>query len=391
MKKTKNMKSDDDDNISDQDEIPDKIDKAPDEDTISTRDEDVELIDYACGSIENFSSNLEEEDHTTSNECALLNDLGMDPTDSGESMDSSNEPGQEANRIRIVDVTDQIVADANKLQNDESLRTRHPDANRFLEGGYTRNLGYTPRKDDVSSTPIENGRYKFMSDSYDRKQSDMRKGFNAENEYKDENMHEKQHTMYIHELSTKDSTILEREKQTELFFDVICTECNRLGIQCDSKQTNALYHLLRISNYEAEKLGLELYEDNNPFMLDKSMRRSPRKKRGRPPLISPELASSEFDEYGVKIDYEGGGIDFDDSLFDTINADDKEIYICKTCLKPFPSKSRAKRHYITHTGYKPFKCGNPECDKTFSRRDNMLQHERMHCSATRKKDPNEKR
>jgi uncharacterized Zn-finger protein len=51
------------------------------------------------------------------------------------------------------------------------------------------------------------------------------------------------------------------------------------------------------------------------------------------------------------------------------------------CGKVFPSKSRLQRHAVIHTGAKPFVCLYPECERTFSRRDNMLQHYRTHICA----------
>jgi uncharacterized Zn-finger protein len=48
------------------------------------------------------------------------------------------------------------------------------------------------------------------------------------------------------------------------------------------------------------------------------------------------------------------------------------------CNKTFPSKTRLDRHIVTHSGEKKYACLAADCDKKFSRRDNMLQHYRAH-------------
>ncbi|KAM0681325.1 transcriptional repressor [Glugoides intestinalis] len=71
--------------------------------------------------------------------------------------------------------------------------------------------------------------------------------------------------------------------------------------------------------------------------------------------------------------------DFNEDIF-KFNENTK-MYNCpwKGCDKVFPSLSRIKRHYIIHTDIKPFKCLNLACNRRFSRKDNMLQHYRVHC------------
>lgn len=71
--------------------------------------------------------------------------------------------------------------------------------------------------------------------------------------------------------------------------------------------------------------------------------------------------------------------DINDAIF-LVNASTK-TYKCPwdSCEKVFPSLSRVKRHYIIHTDFKPFKCLNLGCNRDFSRKDNMLQHCRVHC------------
>lgn len=74
-------------------------------------------------------------------------------------------------------------------------------------------------------------------------------------------------------------------------------------------------------------------------------------------------------------------LDSSEIFFETVQKNGIFMYICPEadCKKMFPSLSRIKRHYIIHTGVKPFKCVSPRCPKRFSRKDNMLQHHKTHC------------
>lgn len=113
------------------------------------------------------------------------------------------------------------------------------------------------------------------------------------------------------------------------------------------------------------------------------------KKRGRPRSRSIEYPLSEYDENGMRIDPATSAIDFRDELFVDPDNPGGKSFVCPKrpkCKKTFPSLSRAKRHFIVHLGIKPFKCENQNCPKTFSRRDNMLQHYHKHCSATKKQN-----
>ncbi|KAF8481625.1 hypothetical protein DFH94DRAFT_611859, partial [Russula ochroleuca] len=56
----------------------------------------------------------------------------------------------------------------------------------------------------------------------------------------------------------------------------------------------------------------------------------------------------------------------------------ERTHICAVpgCSKSFARAEHLKRHVISlHTHEKPFVC---ECGKTFARRDNLLQHQRVH-------------
>lgn len=76
-----------------------------------------------------------------------------------------------------------------------------------------------------------------------------------------------------------------------------------------------------------------------------------------------------------------------DDIFEIRIENNIKMYYCpkRNCNKGFPSLSRVRRHYIVHTGHKPYKCLNPDCKKKFSRKDNMLQHFRNHCFSSKKR------
>ncbi|KAI9301296.1 hypothetical protein BJ944DRAFT_186972, partial [Cunninghamella echinulata] len=48
------------------------------------------------------------------------------------------------------------------------------------------------------------------------------------------------------------------------------------------------------------------------------------------------------------------------------------------CKMVFTRGEHLARHIRKHTGEKPFQCIVPECNKTFSRFDNMMQHTQTH-------------
>ncbi|KAF8262236.1 hypothetical protein EI94DRAFT_1430058, partial [Lactarius quietus] len=56
----------------------------------------------------------------------------------------------------------------------------------------------------------------------------------------------------------------------------------------------------------------------------------------------------------------------------------ERAHVCAVpgCSKSFARAEHLKRHVLSlHTHEKPFAC---ECGKTFARRDNLLQHQRVH-------------
>ncbi|KAH8992914.1 hypothetical protein EDB92DRAFT_513579 [Lactarius akahatsu] len=60
----------------------------------------------------------------------------------------------------------------------------------------------------------------------------------------------------------------------------------------------------------------------------------------------------------------------------------ERAHVCAVpgCLKSFARAEHLKRHVLSlHTYEKPFACG---CGKTFARRDNLLQHQRVHATTT---------
>jgi len=56
-------------------------------------------------------------------------------------------------------------------------------------------------------------------------------------------------------------------------------------------------------------------------------------------------------------------------------------YECKFCKKVFANITHLKRHLPSHTGEKPFHC--KLCGLKFSRKDNLLKHERTRCVVLR--------
>lgn len=53
-------------------------------------------------------------------------------------------------------------------------------------------------------------------------------------------------------------------------------------------------------------------------------------------------------------------------------------HICHSCGKRFNRPSSLRTHQSVHTGWRPFKCLHPDCDKMFTVASNMRRHARKH-------------
>ncbi|KAI7867944.1 hypothetical protein BDF14DRAFT_1725485 [Spinellus fusiger] len=56
-----------------------------------------------------------------------------------------------------------------------------------------------------------------------------------------------------------------------------------------------------------------------------------------------------------------------------------------TCTMSFSRSEHLARHIRKHTGEKPFSCIVPDCNRRFSRYDNMMQHTHTHDNRRRRK------
>ncbi|KMV66117.1 hypothetical protein M970_050590 [Encephalitozoon cuniculi EcunIII-L] len=94
---------------------------------------------------------------------------------------------------------------------------------------------------------------------------------------------------------------------------------------------------------------------------------------------SCERPEEESDAKGTRIE---SFADFETSMFPYKSKNGAKSYACpyEGCTMELPTLSRIKRHYIVHTKLRPFKCLNKDCNKRFSRKDNMLQHYKIHCN-----------
>lgn len=60
----------------------------------------------------------------------------------------------------------------------------------------------------------------------------------------------------------------------------------------------------------------------------------------------------------------------------SMNKDDSNKNTCSTCFKSFKKPSTLKRHLITHTNIKPFKCNY--CGRAFNVKHNLVRHKKRH-------------
>ena len=58
------------------------------------------------------------------------------------------------------------------------------------------------------------------------------------------------------------------------------------------------------------------------------------------------------------------------------NTGKPRCFPCPDCGKSFPRKSELQRHYMIHTGYKPYKC--QFCDQSFRQRPHIKRHLYVH-------------
>lgn len=139
------------------------------------------------------------------------------------------------------------------------------------------------------------------------------------------------------------------------------------------EQKRGLDYLVEVAESELRRLEREGGSLYRKIKIRDIETQSIREKR----MMSDPVASSRSSRSNPIKNFS----DIDDLLFGSIESDGNCMYICpeKDCGKMFPSLSRVKRHYIIHTGAKPFKCLNARCPKKFSRKDNMLQHYKTHC------------
>lgn len=163
-------------------------------------------------------------------------------------------------------------------------------------------------------------------------------------------------------------------------------ETRTIDLEREGEEGDPLAELRMIATREARALqeypnGKDemYYVPPTPVKRRQEEVKEVRMPRKRSKVMKAEKETSESSAAEVESSGFKSFNDFDEDIFKFDQA--TKMYICprNDCDKAFPSLSRIKRHYIIHTDIKPFKCLNPGCFRRFSRKDNMLQHCRVHC------------
>lgn len=61
---------------------------------------------------------------------------------------------------------------------------------------------------------------------------------------------------------------------------------------------------------------------------------------------------------------------------------------CDLCNKPFSDSSSLARHRRVHTGYRPYACDYPGCERAFTRKTTLRNHQISHTSEGAKSESN---
>lgn len=98
------------------------------------------------------------------------------------------------------------------------------------------------------------------------------------------------------------------------------------------------------------------------------------------PVVSPEIQYSEVSGAKENLDSVISGYTEVLPLRTDGQVNDRR-YKCLKCMKLFKRHEHLKRHIITHTGEKLFKCSYHMCSKKFSRSDEVKRHYKTHLNS----------